>query len=111
VNCSSKRAFAGAAFTLDQNRGMVGFGGLASHLQHLDGGRIVSNHKAKVVAPLSLLTMYGVLILASGIYGLFVPATNPVAMSHLHIGIWWGSGMLVLGLAYVVRFRPKRKDM
>ena len=59
----------------------------------------------------SLLTIYGVLILGSGIYGLFVPPSNPVVMSHLHIEIWWGSGMLLLGLAYVVRFRPKRKDM
>ncbi len=59
----------------------------------------------------SLLTMYGILILGSGIYGLFVPASNPVAMSRLHIGIWWGAGMLVLGLVYVVRFRPKRKNM
>ena len=49
--------------------------------------------------------------IGSGIYGLFVPASNPVAMSHLHIGIWWGSGMLVLGLAYVVRFRPNCKDL
>ena len=55
--------------------------------------------------------IYGVLILGSGIYGLFVPPSNPVVMSHLHIGIWWGAGMLLLGLAYVVRFRPNRKDM
>jgi hypothetical protein len=59
----------------------------------------------------SLLTIYGVLILASGIYELFVPPTTPVAMSHLHIGIWWGCGMLLLGLAYVFRFRPKGKDV
>ena len=59
----------------------------------------------------SLLTIYGVLILGSGIYGLFVPPSNPVTMSHLHIGIWWGAGMLLLGLVYVVRYRPNRKDM
>jgi hypothetical protein len=59
----------------------------------------------------SLLTIYGVLILASGIYELFVPPITPVAMSHLHIGIWWGCGMLLLGLAYVFRFRPKGKDV
>ncbi len=59
----------------------------------------------------SLLTIYGALILASGIYGLFVPLRHPVAMSHLHIGIWWGSGMLLLGMTYVARFWPNRKDM
>jgi len=58
----------------------------------------------------SLLTVYGVLILGSGIYGLLVPSRNPVAMAHLHIDIWWGSGMLLLGLAYVIRFRPSRKN-
>jgi hypothetical protein len=57
-----------------------------------------------------LLTIYGVLILGSGTYGLFVPPAAPVAMYHLHIGIWWGGGMLLLGLAYVFGFRPKRKD-
>jgi hypothetical protein len=57
----------------------------------------------------SLLTFYGALVLASGIYGLFVPPSHPVAMSGLHIGIWWGAGMLVLGLVYILRFRPNRK--
>jgi hypothetical protein len=59
----------------------------------------------------SLLAFYGALVLGSGIYGLFVLPSHPVAMSGLHIGIWWGAGMLVLGLAYVVRFWPNRKDM
>jgi hypothetical protein len=58
----------------------------------------------------ALLAFYGALILAAGIYGLFVPASNPVAMSGLHIGIWWGGGMLALGLGYMVRFRPGRED-
>jgi hypothetical protein len=35
----------------------------------------------------SLLSIYGALVLGSGIYGLFVPSTLPVAMSHLHIGV------------------------
>ena len=58
----------------------------------------------------SLLAFYGTLILGCGIYGLFVPAGNPIAMPGVHIGIWWGAGMLVLGLAYILRFRPSRKD-
>jgi hypothetical protein len=57
-----------------------------------------------------LLTIYGVLILSSGIYSLFVPPDHPVAMSSLHIAIWWGSGILLLGAGYVVRFRPTHKD-
>lgn len=58
----------------------------------------------------ALLVFYGLLILGSGIYGLFVPSTRPVAMSDLHIGIWWGGSMLILGLAYAVRYRPNRKQ-
>ena len=59
----------------------------------------------------ALLTIYGALILASGIYGLYVPAAISVAMPNMHISIWWGAGMLVFGLIYVVRFRPSRKDL
>jgi hypothetical protein len=55
----------------------------------------------------ALLAIYGVLILGSGIYGLFVPPNHAVAMSHLHIGIWWGSGMVLFGTGYIVRFRPR----
>jgi hypothetical protein len=36
----------------------------------------------------------------------WAPDNDPVT-----IGIWWGLGMLLLGLAYVVRFWPNRKDM
>jgi hypothetical protein len=55
----------------------------------------------------SLLVVYGVLILGAGVYGVLVPASDRVVMAQLHIGLWWGAGMLLLGLVYVVRFRPK----
>ena len=55
-----------------------------------------------------LLTIYGLLVLASGVYELWVPPMTPIAMAHLHIGIWWGTGMLIFGLVYLIRFRPKR---
>lgn len=58
-----------------------------------------------------LLTVYGVLILGTGIYELFVPLNRQLAMGHLHIGIWWGAGMLLFGLVYVIRFRPRRTNM
>lgn len=57
----------------------------------------------------ALLAFYGFLIFASGVYGLFYPPSVPVAMSGLHIGIWWGAGMIVLGVVYIVRFHPNRK--
>jgi hypothetical protein len=55
-----------------------------------------------------LLTIYGFLVLVSGLYELWVPPNIQVAMAHLHIGIWWGAGMLLFGLVYLIRFRPKR---
>jgi len=57
-----------------------------------------------------LLAIYGVLILGSGIYEVFVPLNRELAMGYLHIGIWWGAGMLLFGLVYVIRFRPNRKN-
>lgn len=56
-----------------------------------------------------LLVVYGVLILASGIYGLLVPPSHPVVMSQVHIDVWWGAGMIAIGLIYVARFRPRRE--
>jgi len=53
-----------------------------------------------------LLAAYGLLISASGVYHLFRPPENPVALSNLHADIWWGGVILVLGLFYAVRFRP-----
>ena len=55
-----------------------------------------------------LFVVYGALILSSGVYGLVVPPTHPVVMSQVHIDVWWGAGMIAIGLVYVARFRPRR---
>ncbi len=55
----------------------------------------------------ALLAVYGVLILAAGIVGLFHPPK--VALASLHAGVWWGALLLAIGLAYVAAFRPRRK--
>lgn len=55
----------------------------------------------------SLLAVYGVLILGAGIYDLDSPvAAGHVVLSQLHLQIWWGIGLLVLGSVYVKRFWP-----
>ena len=54
----------------------------------------------------ALLAVYGVLILAAGIWGLFHPPQ--VALANLHVGIWWGALLMVIGLGYVRAFRPRR---
>ncbi len=53
-----------------------------------------------------LLTVYGVLILG---YGLLGPSERHVALAHLHADIWWGALLTVLGLVYVVKFRPNKR--
>jgi hypothetical protein len=58
----------------------------------------------------ALLGVYGVLILAAGIYGLFVPPKN-VALSELHPGVWWGAVLIAIGSFYTIRFRPRREEL
>lgn len=53
-----------------------------------------------------LVLIYGVLILAAGIEGLYSPP--PVVMADLHIGIWWGGFLIAVGAMYVGLFRPGR---
>ncbi len=54
-----------------------------------------------------LLTAYGVLILGAGLWDLSHPAN--VALQELHIGIWWGGLLLLIGLFYVLRFYPRKQ--
>ena len=54
-----------------------------------------------------LLTVYGALILAYGVYELISGQTAPVVLATLHAPVWWGALMLVLGLFYGLRFRPR----
>jgi hypothetical protein len=54
-----------------------------------------------------LLAIYGVLIFG---YGIFETLTGDypagVQLTGLHTPVWWGALLLVLGLFYVVKFRP-----
>ena len=54
----------------------------------------------------SLLTVYGVLILGTGIYHLFSPPKQTLALSNLHADIWWPVLLLVIGLFYTIRHWP-----
>ena len=66
-----------------------------------------------------LLLVYGIIIVATGLYGLAHPSAveidlkkaNPdAAWFFFHPGIWWGAVLTALGLFYSVRFRPWRKQ-
>jgi FtsH-binding integral membrane protein len=53
-----------------------------------------------------LLLIYGLLILYSGLSEWRNPA--PTVLSQLHAPVWWGALMVVLGIVYVLMFRPRR---
>lgn len=55
-----------------------------------------------------LLTVYGVLITATGLIELSSPPANPPVLANLHASIWWGAVLLIIGLVYLIRFYPKK---
>jgi hypothetical protein len=56
----------------------------------------------------ALLLIYGVLIFASGLAELSNPPNTVLA--ELHAPVWWGALLIVIGAAYVIAFRPKKKS-
>jgi heme/copper-type cytochrome/quinol oxidase subunit 3 len=54
-----------------------------------------------------LLTVYGAMIVAYGCYewvsGVYPPG---VQLTNLHTPVWWGGVLLLLGVVYMVKFRP-----
>ena len=53
-----------------------------------------------------LLSSYGVLITAYGIYEVATGNLADVTLKQLHAPLWWGATLLVLGLFYLIKFRP-----
>jgi uncharacterized membrane protein HdeD (DUF308 family) len=54
-----------------------------------------------------LILVYGILILVAGFGG--ASTQPPPVMSELHVAIWWGAFLTVIGSAYVYCFRPGRR--
>jgi hypothetical protein len=55
-----------------------------------------------------LLAVYGVLILIAGLSNGTAAGGREVVMQGLHLQIWWGIVLVVMGLGYVIRFRAGR---
>jgi len=53
-----------------------------------------------------MLTVYGWLILAYGVYEVVTGVTAQVVLSGLHAPVWWGGGLAALGMFYLIKFRP-----
>jgi hypothetical protein len=50
--------------------------------------------------------IYGLIILATGIYEFRNPP--PTVLSNLHPAVWWGALLTVLGGVYVLVHMPKK---
>jgi hypothetical protein len=53
-----------------------------------------------------ILLIYGVLILATGLYELSHPPATVLA--YLHPAIWWGGLLTILGGVYVYIYLPRK---
>ena len=53
-----------------------------------------------------ILLIYGVIVLATGIYELSNPPATVLA--NLHPALWWGALLTVLGGLYVYLYMPKK---
>jgi hypothetical protein len=54
-----------------------------------------------------ILAVYGALIFGYGLYEAITGNLAPgVQLTELHAPVWWGGLLLLLGLVYVIRFRP-----
>lgn len=52
------------------------------------------------------LLIYGILIMANGIYEMSnLPQT---VLANLHAPIWWGAIMIAIGATYVWKFYPRK---
>ena len=56
-----------------------------------------------------LLFVYGVLILSYGLVELASGANPGVQLFELHAPVWWGALLFVVGLFYLIKFKPSKK--
>lgn len=57
----------------------------------------------------ALLAVYGLLILIEGMRDFTRQTAATPTLAHLHLQLWWGAGLLILGCVYLLRFRPSRR--
>jgi len=54
----------------------------------------------------TLLGVYGLIILGTGITRLIHPPAVQMALGYLHADIWWGALLLAIGAVYFYKYRP-----
>jgi hypothetical protein len=55
------------------------------------------------------LAVNGAIICGTGIYELVSPPEHQVVLYNLHANVWWGAGLLILGLFFSLRFSPAKE--
>ena len=53
-----------------------------------------------------ILLIYGVIILATGLYEFSHPPAT--VLSHLHPAVWWGALLSIVGGVYVYLYLPRK---
>jgi hypothetical protein len=54
----------------------------------------------------SLVLVYGIIILGTGLYNLVSPPAHPVMLAEYHADIWWPILLIVVGLIYGIKYCP-----
>ena len=49
-----------------------------------------------------MLVIMGGIILITGLYYLFFPVQTNTVLAELHPDIWWGGGMLIVGIVFLI---------
>jgi hypothetical protein len=57
-----------------------------------------------------LLLIYGAMILGYGLFELATGYLAPVELNYLHTPVWWGAILTAIGVAYCIKFRPRRSS-
>jgi len=55
-----------------------------------------------------MMAIYGLLIATAEIYDTVTGQPTTVVLANLHVGIWWGILMLVIGVIYTIAFFPRK---
>lgn len=58
-----------------------------------------------------IVLIYGLLILGAGLFHWLSPppVDDRVRLWDLHVDIWWGALLLILGSFYVIKFWPRKE--
>jgi hypothetical protein len=55
-----------------------------------------------------LMAIYGVIIFGAGVEQWMNPGEHTVVLAELHVGVWWGAVLVIIGGIYSYVFAPNR---